>query len=128
VSSSSSCYLTRFFESSTPRQFGNTLAVFSILKPGKDLALPSSYRPISLLDTSGKLFERILLTSILCEVGGRRVMRNEQFGFRLQHSTALQITRFAESVQDIWREEAKHALFSSPMFLILYGLTVSFIN
>ena len=31
--------------------------VISILKPGKDPAQPSSYRPISLLDTIGKLFE-----------------------------------------------------------------------
>jgi len=30
--------------------------VISILKPGKDPALPSFYRPISLLDTIGKLF------------------------------------------------------------------------
>ena len=39
--------------------------VISILKPGKDPILPSSYRPISLLDTIGKLFEKILLTRIL---------------------------------------------------------------
>ena len=39
--------------------------VISILKPGKDPALPSSYRPISLLDTIGKLLEKILLTRIL---------------------------------------------------------------
>jgi len=32
--------------------------VISILNPGKDQALPSSYRPISLLDTIGKLFEK----------------------------------------------------------------------
>ena len=31
--------------------------VFSILQPGKDPALPSSYRPISLLETIGKLRE-----------------------------------------------------------------------
>jgi hypothetical protein len=31
--------------------------VISILKPGKDPALPSSYRPNSILDTIGKLFE-----------------------------------------------------------------------
>jgi hypothetical protein len=32
--------------------------VISILKPGKGPALPSSYRPISLLDTIGKIFKR----------------------------------------------------------------------
>jgi hypothetical protein len=49
--------------------------VISILKPGKDPAQPSSYRPISLLDTVGKLFEKILLTRILYQVGERGVMR-----------------------------------------------------
>ena len=44
--------------------------VISVLKPGKDPALPSSYRPISLLDTIGKLFEKILLARILSEVRG----------------------------------------------------------
>jgi hypothetical protein len=39
-------------------------SVISILKPGKDPALPSFYRPISLLDTIGKMFEKILLTRI----------------------------------------------------------------
>jgi hypothetical protein len=39
--------------------------LISILKPGKDPAQPSSYRPISLLDTVGKLFEKLLLTKIL---------------------------------------------------------------
>ena len=39
--------------------------VISILIPGKDPALPSSYRPISLLDNIGKLFEKILLARIL---------------------------------------------------------------
>jgi hypothetical protein len=34
----------------------NHARVISILKPEKDPALPSSYRPINLLDTIGKLF------------------------------------------------------------------------
>jgi len=38
--------------------------VTSIYKPGKDPALPSSYRPISLLDSIGKLFNKILLVRI----------------------------------------------------------------
>jgi hypothetical protein len=72
--------------------------VFSILKPGKDPALPSSYRPISLLDTIGKLFEKILLCMILHEVSERGLLRYEQFGFRLKHSTALQLTRLVGRV------------------------------
>jgi len=39
--------------------------VISILKPGKDPTLLSSYRPISLLDTIGKLFEKNLPARIL---------------------------------------------------------------
>jgi hypothetical protein len=39
--------------------------VFSIPKPGKDPTLPTSYRPICLLDTIGKFFEKILLARIL---------------------------------------------------------------
>jgi hypothetical protein len=35
--------------------------VISILKPGKDPGLPSSYWPISYLVKTGKLFEKILL-------------------------------------------------------------------
>jgi hypothetical protein len=56
--------------------------VFSILKLGKEPALPSSYLPLSLLDTIGKMFEIILLSRILCEVSGRGLRRDEQFGFR----------------------------------------------
>ena len=52
-------------------------SVTSILKPGKGLALPSSYRPISLLDSIGKLFEKILLARILREVSEIGLMRDE---------------------------------------------------
>jgi hypothetical protein len=55
--------------------------VIYILKPGKDSALPSSYRPVSLLDTIGKLFEKILLSRILYEVSESGLMRDELFGF-----------------------------------------------
>jgi len=51
--------------------------VTSNLKPGKDLALTSSYRPISLLDSIGKLFEKILLARSLHEVSESGLMRDE---------------------------------------------------
>jgi hypothetical protein len=72
--------------------------VFSILKPGEDPALLSLYRPISLLDTIGKLFEKILHCRILHEVSERGLLRDEQFGFRPKHSIALQLTRHVEGV------------------------------
>jgi len=72
--------------------------VISILKPGKDPALPSSYRPISLLDTIGKLFEKILLARILHEANVRGLLRNEQFGFRPEHSTSLQLGHLVERI------------------------------
>jgi len=72
--------------------------VTSILKPGKDPALPSSYQPISLLDAIRKLFEKILLSRILHEVSERGLMRDEQFGFRPRHSTSLQLARLVERI------------------------------
>jgi hypothetical protein len=41
--------------------------VVSILKLGKDPELPSSYRPIGLLETVGKHFEKLLLSRVLRE-------------------------------------------------------------
>ena len=72
--------------------------VISILKPGKDPAQPSSYRPISLLDTIGKLFEKILLARILHEGGERGLLRDEQFGFRPRLSTSLQLGHLVERI------------------------------
>jgi hypothetical protein len=72
--------------------------VISILKPGKNPALPSSYRPINLLDTIVKIFEKILLARILHEVSERGLLRDEQFGFRPRHSTPLQLARLIERI------------------------------
>jgi hypothetical protein len=72
--------------------------VISILKPGNDPALPSSYRRISLLDTIGKLFEKIILARILHEVNDRGLLRDEQFGFRPRHSTSLQLAHLVERI------------------------------
>jgi hypothetical protein len=79
--------------------------VFLILKPGKDPALSSSYRPINLLDTNGKLFEKILLSRILHEVSERVLLRNEHFRLIAKHSTALQLTRLVEKVS--WNIDEK---------------------
>jgi hypothetical protein len=46
----------------------------------------------------GKLFEKILLSSILSDVIGRRLLRDEQFGFRPKHSTPLQLAHLEERI------------------------------
>jgi hypothetical protein len=79
--------------------------VISILKPGKDPALPSSFRPISLLNTIGKIFEKILLARILHEVSERGLLRDEQFGFRPRHSTSLQLARLGERITRNYSEK-----------------------
>jgi len=65
--------------------------------PGKDLALPSSYRAIC-LDTNGKFFEKIPLTRILYEASERGLMQDEKFGFLPRHSTSLQLARLVERI------------------------------
>jgi hypothetical protein len=64
---------------------------------GKDPMLPS-YRPINLLDTVGKLLEKILLTRVLREANECRLLHDEQFGFQPRHSTMLQLAHFTERV------------------------------
>jgi hypothetical protein len=65
-------FLMKLFNAVLRRQYippaWKHVRVVSILKPGKDPTLPSSYRPISLFDTVAKLFEKILLDRVLREV------------------------------------------------------------
>jgi hypothetical protein len=73
--------------------------VFSILKFGKNLALPSSYQPISLLDTIGKLFEKILLSRRQYDLSeGEVVLCDEQFAFRNKQSTTIKLTHLLDRV------------------------------
>jgi hypothetical protein len=95
-------FLTKLFDAVLRRKYVPSAwkhaRVVSILKPGKDPTLPSSYRPIRPLDTVGKLFEKILLARDLREVSKRGLLRDEQFGFRPRHSTTLQLARLVERV------------------------------
>jgi hypothetical protein len=96
---------------STPSVWKNARMIF-ILKPGKDPALSSSYWPISLLDTVGKLVEKILLNRILNEVSELGLVRDEQFGFRPRHSTSLQLAHFVDGINRNFVEKCvKGAVF-----------------
>jgi retron-type reverse transcriptase len=69
-----------------------------ILKPGKSPHHPSSYRPISLLPTCSKLFEKLFLFRIFQTVPVSSLYPNHQFGFRKSHSTVQQLHRVADYI------------------------------
>ena len=104
-------FFCRDFSNPAPHGSVETPDVFSFLKPGKNPALPSSCRPVSLLDTIGKLFESIPLARILCEVDGFGRPRNEQFEFRSKHSTTLLPTCLVERVSRNFGEKLTDAVF-----------------
>ena len=50
---------------------------------------PSNYRPISLLTSFSKVFEKIILTRLNQHINDYNIIANEQFGFRSQSSTTI---------------------------------------
>ena len=82
--------------------------VVMIPKPRKNHRKPDGYRPITLLNTLAKLFERMLLPLLQPHLHPRP----EQFGFRSGHSTTLQVAcviHFAAAAKN--RKESAVAAF-----------------
>lgn len=67
--------------------------VVAIAKPNKDHTRTSSYRPISLLNSISKIFEKIVLHRLNNYIELEQIFPNTQFGFRPQHSTTHQLAR-----------------------------------
>lgn len=72
--------------------------VLAFKKPGKDKAFPQNYRPISLLSTLSKLFEKLILDRILAHEKANKLLLPEQFGFTEKHSTVQQLVRLTNHI------------------------------
>jgi len=72
--------------------------IIAILKPGKDSAIPKSYRPISLLCHTYKLYERLILNRIAPSV--ERHLITEQAGFRPGKSCCSQLLNLTQHIED----------------------------
>jgi hypothetical protein len=73
--------------------------IMMILKPGKPTQEVTSYRPISLLPIVSKLFEKVLLTKLKPILEKKRIIPDQQFGFRGQHATIEQVHRVADKIR-----------------------------
>lgn len=69
-----------------PLNFKSATAVL-IPKPGKPHTDPKNYRPISLLETLGKVFERLINQRLRTHLEHNDLLTNKQFGFRPHRST-----------------------------------------
>lgn len=71
-----------------------------IPKPNKPSGEPSSYRPICLLDTIGKVLEKLIYNRLLPIVETREGLSDRQFGFRKARSTIDAIKMVMEIAQN----------------------------
>lgn len=67
--------------------------IIPIYKKGKNLEEAASYRPICLLPNISKVFEALLNTRITKHCDDHKIIPDDQFGFRHQHSTCHAIHR-----------------------------------
>jgi Reverse transcriptase (RNA-dependent DNA polymerase)/Endonuclease-reverse transcriptase len=78
--------------------------VIGILKPGKDAEQPISYRPITLESCLGKMFESFILRRMTEHCENNKVIINQQFGFRSQHSCPQQVMRLVDVASSRFNE------------------------
>lgn len=84
--------------------------IIPIPKPGKDPVMATSYRPISLLNCLGKLFEKIVSDRFLQFLEENQIIVNHQFGFRRNHSTVHQILRLTEKISLDFNQDLSSAM------------------
>lgn len=75
-----------------------TSTIIMIPKPNKSPTFPDNHRPISLLSCISKLLERLLLRRLLDHASD--LLPPQQFGFRHNHSSELQVLRLVEFIQE----------------------------
>jgi hypothetical protein len=72
--------------------------ILAIPKPTKSPQEPGSYRPISLLPALSILMERMVEKRIERYARQKRIIPDEQFGFRKGHSTTAQLARITDDI------------------------------
>jgi len=69
-------------------------------KPGKQTDDPSAYRPLCMLDTVGKLFEKLLARRLTKHIDDTGALEEAQYGFRQRKSTVTAIKKLQDIVKE----------------------------
>jgi len=75
-----------------------TAVVTPIYKNGPKHII-SNYRPVSVLPTFSKLFEKVMYNRLICYLESNDILYEHQYGFRKGHSTDLAIVTVTENIQ-----------------------------
>ena len=81
---------------------GRQSKIIPILKPGKDSAIPKSYRPISLLCHTYKLYEIMILNRIAPTIDQHLI--KEQACFKAGKSCTSQLLNLTQHIEDDYLE------------------------
>ena len=73
-------------------------------KPNSDASDPLNYRPISLIETVCKVFERIINNRLIMYCGHHNLFNEYQFGFRHSRSIQQVITIITSSIEENTRQ------------------------
>jgi hypothetical protein len=80
--------------------------IILIPKYNKPKNLVTSYRPISLLPTLAKLYEKLILKRIRPIIQSFNIIPDSQFGFRANHSTIHQIHRLTDLISSSFEKKS----------------------
>ena len=129
---------------------GWKLAIVKFLpKPGKDSRRPENYRPISLLEVHGKIFEKILNTRLCKYLEINEMYNKNQYGFRKGRGTQAALANIYEFVSlnqknknqctmilrdvskafdKVWHLGLKYIIFNMEMPLIFKKILSDFVD
>ena len=101
-----SCFKINYFPTAWKKA-----VIISIPKPGKDHKQPANYRPIALLSSLSKIYERLIHVHLQNALQNK--LRPEQFAFRPEHSTTKQLTKLTHQLS----ENLNNDLHTASVFL-----------